>query len=176
MGLEVIIPAVGLALSAAGTGISAYGAVAQSSASRRAEGARKSQMELESNRKNREILRRTQVARATALANTTSQTGSSATSGSSALPGAYGEIRSQEDMNRSYNATATERGRDIFAANSDVASAQSISAIGNGVQRFGAAMMTNYRDINQIGTSLFMGDRSGAPRPSQGPFNMRDIY
>ena len=139
--------AIGTVTAVEGTAASAYGAHAQSVASQKAETARKNQMEFESIRRQRDIMRKNLISRSAALTNATAQ---GATEGS-ALPGAYSQINAQTGAEQAATNQNTEIGRDIFAANADMASAQSISAIGRSVTGFGTTLINNAEGIERLG-------------------------
>lgn len=143
----------GLAASGAGAYKQYEGAKAQSEASQRAEAARKQQMNLETDRKQREILRQSQLARSIALTRGTEQGANEA--GGSAIPGAYGQISGQETQNRTGVFQAVDIGNSIFQANREFAQAQELSAFGSGLSKLGGALYSNATDISNIGSSLY---------------------
>jgi hypothetical protein len=159
-------------LQAAGVAVGIGGAVAQyrgqseqAEASKRAEELRAKQMELESARKQREIIRRAQLANAQALATTTSQTGSAATA-SSALSGAQGQISQDAATNLGFEGQALGIGRGIFAANAQYAEAGKLTALGGAMGTIGSSLIKSSGQLNEMSTSLFGGKRAGYKGPS----------
>jgi hypothetical protein len=153
--LQAAVAVAGLATSALGASKkrSAQQEIAQ--ASRDAENARRAQMELESQRQRRDIIRKAQAAQAQALTSTTTQTGSAATAGSSALPGAQGQIANAESQQVGFLEANTLLGRDVFDANARKAEAEARAAEGAGLMGMGNALVSGAQSISQIGMSLF---------------------
>lgn len=164
MGLEVgaIAAIVGAASAVAGAGISGYAAVESSNANRkqmaaqrRAEEARRQQMNLDATRRRREMLRQAQVARAQAVS-TASNQGASEGSG---LAGALGQIEGQTGSNILGLNQNQELGNRIFDANAlastyaqQAASANAFGAVGSQLQSLGGSLIKNEGLINKFGT------------------------
>ena len=154
-----------LALSAGGTYMQMEGAKKSAAANKeavaaqqRAEDARKAQMELDAQRRSREIVRQQQRARSLAL---TSTTGQGAQFGS-ALGGSYGQIAGQTGVNLTGVGQNLLIGRDIFAANADLnrakmsmADAQAYSAFGSGLSSFGGALVRNMGPMSNLFNNFF---------------------
>jgi uncharacterized protein HemX len=147
--------AAGAGLVASGVGLyqNIQGQRELSAASKRAEAARERQAELNSLRERRQIIRRAQAARAVALSNATA----SGAEESSALFGAFGQIGSEAARSTRASNENLELGREVFAANRDVASAKSTIATGAGLSSFGSDAVNASPRIGAIGSTLFGG-------------------
>lgn len=156
MGVEVILTAsaiAGTVVAGAGAATQYVGQQQQTEASKRAEAARSAEMELESQRKQRDILRKSLIARSTALVNTTAQ---GAQEGS-ALPGAYAQIGSQTNQELGASRENLDIGRTIFSANADLAEAQGLTALGKSAVGFGTKLITQSESIGRIGSQVTRG-------------------
>lgn len=151
--------AAGIAIGVGGAATQYVGASRQAAASKEAEGLRKQAMELESARKQREIVRQAQLQASTALNRTTAQTGSSA-QGSSALPGAYGQIQQDAGRSLTYENAQLNIGRGIFDANAAYAGAGSLTAAGSAASTIGSALIKTSGPMQDMMESLFGGNRS----------------
>lgn len=149
---------VALALGAAALGASVYGTVKQVGAAKKqtaamqeqirmeqqAEALRRQQMELEANRRNKEILRNQQRARSMALSAATNQ----GAIGGSGLQGGYGGISGQANTQLLGTSQNLEIGRGLYAANQGVSAARmsyaaagTDMAVGRGISSLGASLM-----------------------------------
>lgn len=142
-----IVAAVGVAASVAGT---VMGVVAQNKvagAQEKAEKLREQQMNLEAERKQRQIRREQIVARSQALSNATSQGAGEGTG----LQGAYGQISQVSNS----QAQATEQNRQIgsgiFQANAEAARAGGAAATAGGISSLGSAIIQNYGTFGRVG-------------------------
>lgn len=144
-------------IGAAGIGVSLYGNSKQADASkkqyaaeRQAEALRQQQMQLESIRRERDVVRQAQAARAQSLSQAVND-GASAT-GSSILPGLQGQIAGQE----SRSITATEEnlaiGNATFAANADASRAKGEKADAAAWTDFGKTLFQNSDKVSNIAT------------------------
>lgn len=156
MGLEIMAIAqiAGLVIGAGGAAMSYSAQREQSAATKEAEQLRKAQMELEGQRKRREILRKVQMAQATGLTRTTGQTGSAAT-GSSALAGTYAQEQSFGQRELGQLGASLDIGRSIFDANARASDAATGQALGRGMQTIGGALIDRSKDLGQLGGTLF---------------------
>ena len=145
-----IVTGLALAATAVGTVTQVNAANQAAKASQRAEKLRERQMELESNRQRRQIVRNMIRARSQALATTTAQ----GASGGSGLSGAYGQIGQQGGENLVGVNQAQQIGAGIFKANRDIAGAESLAAFGGGLSSLGGAIFSNAEGIGRIGTFL----------------------
>ncbi len=166
------MPAISSFLIAASIGMSAYSAQKQMQANdanvqanrqaiaaqQRAEDARKQQMELDAQRRSKEIVRQQQRARSAGLTNATAQ-GAQFGSG---LPGGYGQIGGQTGVNLLGTQQNLGLGRDIFAANADLsqarmqmASAQGDMFAAQGLGSLGQAMIKNLGPMSNIFANYF---------------------
>jgi hypothetical protein len=150
LGFAFLIPLLGLALSAVGVGTAVYGAVKSAEASEDAEKARKQQMNLDAVRRRRQAIREAQIARATAVSNASAQgasEGSAVQGGVAALSGNAAE----SIVNTNQNVLL---GNAIYDANGRRAGAESISAIGGGLQQAGSMIMQNASKIRKLPSGL----------------------
>lgn len=154
---STVVTGLALAATAVGTVTQVSAANAASKASQRAEALREKQMNLESNRQRRQIVRNMIRARSQALATTTAQ----GATGSSAQGGAYGQIGQQTGENLVGVNQGQEIGAGIFQANRDIAGAEALAAFGGGVSSFGGALFSNAEGIGRIGSFLTSPRRNG---------------
>lgn len=131
-----------------GTGFQVKGALDAQAAQDKMEGLRKAQMELESNRRRRQIIRQAVVARAEALSNATAQ-GASAGSG---LQGGYAQIGGESGSAVAAVEQNRQLGRSMFGANMALSRAQTIQTIGSGVSSLTGALVKNQNEIGRVGT------------------------
>lgn len=140
----------GLGLQAAGMIQQADASQEASEASKRAETARQKQLELESSRKKREIIRQGILAKAQATSTATAQ---GAQFGST-LPGAAGSIASHSAYGVGGVNESQFLGNQIFQANRDIADAQSDAATGAGLSSLGGALTKNLGIIGRLSYGL----------------------
>lgn len=155
-----ILVAASLAATVAGTAMQISGANSASKAQqqviageRAAEAQRQKAMELDAKRRQLEIVRQSQRARAMATSTANNQ---GALFGSG-LQGGYGQIAGQTGTNLLGVQQNLQIGRDIFGINAgissakmDLASAQSFSAMGQGISSLGGAALKNLGAINSL--------------------------
>jgi hypothetical protein len=167
MAVGTFIAAIGVAASIAGTIVAYQGAQKQAKAQKqalahqmRAEELRKRQMEIDSTRKQRQMIRESQQARAKALAVSTAQ-GSADSTG---LQGAYGQISGQSGVNvlgvrqnEEIGAGIFEQNRLTTMANMRAASAGGMVATGQGLSSFGGALVNNAGTLGKIGSFMTGG-------------------
>lgn len=144
--ISTIIAGIGLAAGLAGTAVQVAGAGAASRASARAEKLREKQMNLESARQKRQIMRSALRARASALNSATAQ----GATGGSGLQGGYGQIGQGAGDNLLGVNNAQEIGAGIFKANIDSAGAQSLVAFGGGLSSLGGSLIDNSSTLGNI--------------------------
>lgn len=108
-------------------------------------------MDLDAARRRRQIIREAQLARATALSNATNQ---GAASGSG-LQGGLAQITGQENESILGVNQNQELGTDIFKANADARSGQTISNVGQAFQTVGGQIMQNRGAIQRVGQQAF---------------------
>lgn len=146
--VSTIIAGVGLAIGAAGAGVQYSASQKQAAAMEKGEELRKKQMNLDAQRRTRQVIREGLIARSQALTNATAQ-GAEAGSG---LQGGYAGIQS----NTLYNASGIEQNRQIgsqiFDANKQYAQAGSQMALGQGISSLGGAMVQNSQTLGRIYT------------------------
>lgn len=146
--LSTIIGAVGLGLSAVGTFTQMQAAKKQEAASRRAEALREKQMQLETARQRRGVIRQALRARSAGLI-AGSEQGASAGSG---VAGALGGVTSQATSNLQGLNQSMELGQGMFKANADMAGAASMASFGAGLGSLGGAIFSNSQTLGNIGT------------------------
>lgn len=145
------LTAIGLGISAAGVGLAYKGHKDAAEAGEKAEKAREKAMNLDAQRRRRQVIREMQLAQSTALANATSQ-GAAEGSG---LQGGYGEISNTGRTNIVGINQQQQLGADIFSANRAQASANSRASMGNAFQSVGGMMIEQRQEIARVGATLF---------------------
>lgn len=173
----------GLVATAVGAGTSVYGSSKSASAQkqqidaeRSIEAQKRRRDELDARRRQMEFFRHQQQARSIALVNATSQ-GASQGSG---LQGGYGQISGATGENLLGVTGNLEIGRNIFDLNAQLsnaklaqASAQSISATGQGLSQLGGALISSagaYGRLSQIGANPATQGASALPAWAGGKF------
>lgn len=151
--LTSILIGVGLAASAAGTVMNAQAQQKQAKAQQKAENARQRAMNLDAQRRRRQVVREMQQARALALASANQQ--GAAAPGSSALGGAYGQISGQAGTNILGINQNQELGNQVFAANREAGQAATQGAFGGAIESIGGMILRNQGEIARVGASLF---------------------
>lgn len=136
----------GATAAAAGTATTVHGQQVQAVAEQKAEKFRKAQMNLDVQRRRREIIREAQVARGLALNNAAGQGASEGTG----LQGGLNQIAANESQGLTAQRQNLAIGSKIFDANAQAAKGQSIAAFGSGAQNIGGTLMDNNTKIAQI--------------------------
>lgn len=139
--------AVGLILQVAGLGLSLYGQSQQTAAMKRAEDARNKQMNLDAQRRRRDVIRNAVYAQAQARNTAASQ---GALYGS-AYPGGQGQISGRAGNQTVESSQNQEIGSDIFAANKDYYNASVYTDIGAGLGSLGGMLVNNAGTIKRVG-------------------------
>lgn len=142
-----VIAAAGIAAGAVGTGLQVVGQRKAQKGAERAERLREAQMNLETNRSNRQILRQTLAARATAISNASAQ---GAMEGSG-LQGGLSQIQSQGTSATLASNQNREIGAGMFGANRQISQGNSLSATGSGLSSLGNGLVNNSETIGRIG-------------------------
>lgn len=145
-----IIPMIGLALAAIGTGVSVYSAMESADASQDAEAARKQQMNLDAARRRRAAIRESIVAKGLAV-NTAAAQGASE---GSAVAGAVAQVSGNAAESISNTNQNVQLGNAIYDANGRRANAESIGGIGSGLQSWGSMIMNNADKIRKLPEGL----------------------
>jgi hypothetical protein len=154
----------GLAIGAAGVGVSMYGASQAAKAQQQQiaiqqqqEAQRQKQLNLDAMRRKRDIIRQGILARGQALSTATSQ-GAQFGSG---LAGAYGGIAGRTNVNTLGVSQNQEIGNAMFGLNnqalqasSDYASASALASFGNSLGSLGGAVLRNAGTISRVGNSV----------------------
>ncbi len=136
-----------IAASAIGSLAGVAGSVMSAQAQSKAERIRKRQMDLDTIRRRREILRQGIFARSQALATAVSQgadKGSGLQGGYAGISGAVGRQTLAESQNY-------QLGNQMFDANRQNAQGQIVSNIGGGLQSLGSSILSNYGTFERIG-------------------------
>ena len=169
--------AITAATAVAGTGFSLFGSIQnskaakeQAQASQRAEAARQEQSRLEAIRRERDILRTAQVQRAQAL-QTAINSGQTSPTQTSLFGGIEGAVAGQT----SQGTTATEENlalsNQVFAANQDIARAQTAKADAAAFTDFGKTLFQNSQTIGKVGeTSINSLSRTSSNSLTYDPF------
>jgi hypothetical protein len=142
------IGGIGTAISAAGTVAGIAGQLMSASAAKKAEKLRETQMNLESAREKREIVRRSIMARSQALATGTAQ-GAQYGSG---VAGAMGNVTNQAASGLLGVNQNQQIGAGIFSANRQMATAGMIGSFGSGLQSLGGSLVSNQDMYGRLGT------------------------
>lgn len=145
-----IIAGIGLAVAAAGAGVSAYGTMQQAKASEKAEDLREKQMNLEATRRRRQIVREMIINQAAGRANAAIQ-GASGGMQDSAVAGAFAQQTGSAGRNVLATNQSQEIGAGIFSANRQLAQGQVTSSWGNNISSVGGAIMSNADTIARVG-------------------------
>lgn len=146
-----IIAGAGLALGAAGTAIQFAGQRQAQKGADRAEAIRRAQMEIESQRERRGIIRQAVQARAAALSNATAQ-GAAEGSG---LSGGLSQITSQAGQASTASFQNQGLGVNMFNANRQISSGQSQASFGSGLSSLGGGLVNNSQTIGRLGNYAF---------------------
>ncbi len=129
-----------------GTGISAYGAMQQAKGQKKAEALRLRQSNLEAARARRNTVRQAIIARSQALASATAQ----GAEGGSGIQGGMGQVAGQAGSNIQGINQGQSIGFQMFQANSQIASGQTLASIGSGVQSLGNFFAQNQQPLGRL--------------------------
>ena len=150
-GLGAVAGAIGTAATIGGTILQASGARAAADAQKKQEQLREAQMNMDSMRQRRSIIRQSQVARATAVSNA----GSQGVLDSSGLAGGQAQISGQTGQNLQGSFAGQRIGAQMFDANAQEAAGRTTASTGAGLSSFGGALVKNQDQIGKLGTFLF---------------------
>lgn len=154
--VSLAMGAIGLGLQAAGTMATMEGNRQAAAASKRAEDLRQKQMNLESMRQRRQVIRNAVRARSMALSGATAQgasSGSGIAGGLSQIAGDAG--RQIQGVNQ-----GQEIGAGIFDANRSIASAQELASFGGGLSSLGGAVFSSAEPMGRLTQFGFGQSRS----------------
>lgn len=154
-GIQTAATVGGAILGAAGTGASIYGQQQSAEASKKAEGLRKQQMELNHFREQRQIFRQAQNARAMAVTNAAAGGAIQSTG----LPGGEGQIAGNAGFQTTASNENLDIGRGLFDANAAAAQGKAVSTIGSGTAAFGKDLIQVGPELGRIGSTYFNGRR-----------------
>jgi len=153
---------IGLGVSAAGVGTQMYAMSQQAKVQKEmaekqkeAEALRQQQMNLESMRRKREMIRSAQASSAMAVASATNQGGGE----SSGLAGALSTVSGRSGNSLLATSQNEELGNKMFGINSQMATLQGeragyegMAGMGSGLSSLGGMMVKNQQEIHKIGT------------------------
>lgn len=159
------IAMIGLGVTAAGVGTQMYAMSQQAKVQKEmslkqqeAEAIRQQQMNLESMRRKREVIRNAQTSSAMAVAAASNQGGAE----SSGLTGALATISGRSGGSLLATSQNEELGTKMFGINSQMAALQgeragyeSMSGMGSGMSSLGGMLVKNQNEIHSIGTKFF---------------------
>lgn len=128
-----------------GVGVQAYGAYQQSQGNKKAEALRLRQQNLESARARRSTIRQAIIARSQALSSGTAQ----GAEGSSGLAGGLGQVQAQAGSNIQGINQGQSIGYQMFQANSQISSGQTMQSVGQGLSGFGDFLNQNYETLRR---------------------------
>jgi hypothetical protein len=149
--ISTVISGIALASTAAGTALGYVGQQKAQKGQEKAEKTREQAMNLDANRQRRRMIRESMAARSLALSNATSQ-GAQAGSG---LQGGYGQISGQTNTNIQGVNQQQQLGAQLFSANRQQVSGNSMSNFGSGLRALGSDLYNSAGSIDRIGTTLF---------------------
>lgn len=149
--LSTIIAGVGLAAGAAGTAVQYMGAQKAAKGQDRAEKLRAAQMNLETQRQQRQVVRQATIARAQALSNASNQ----GAADGSGLQGGYGQVQGQAGGAIVANSQNQQLGQGMFAANRQISAGQTMSSIGSGISSLGGGLVSGSDTLGRIGNYAF---------------------
>lgn len=148
---STLIGAAGVGLSAVGVGAQVYGMVKAQQGERRAERIRAAQMNLESQRERRNIVRQANIARAAALTAAESQ-GAQAGSG---LAGGLAQVSGQAGSSIQAVNQNQQLGTQMFGANRMISSGNTMASIGSGISSLGGSLVQNSDMLGRLGNYAF---------------------
>lgn len=146
-GLSLVTGIIGLGMQAAGTAAQMEGNKQAAEASRRAEALRKQQMDLESARQRRQVVRNALRARSLALTASVNQGASSG----SGIQGGLSQVQNQTASNIQGINQGQQIGAGIFDANMDVSRGQELASFGSGLSSLGGALFSSAPSIGRLG-------------------------
>lgn len=147
---STIIAGIGLAVAAAGAATTAIGTQQQAKATEKAEDLRQQQMNLDAQRKRRNIIREMIIQQAVGRSNAAVQ---GVSGGDSAVIGGQQQAVTTAGQNTLAVNQGQAIGSGIFQANKDLAAGQVTSAWGNAAQNVGGQIVQNSTTISRVGAS-----------------------
>lgn len=164
MGIETIA-LIGLGIAAAGTGVQLYegnkAAQSQKAAlqeQQKAEALREQQMNLDAERRKRQMVRQMTIARSNAVSATTAsgaQFGSGLAGAEAGISGQGNENLLGINQNQQIGAGIFAANRNMFSDYSSAASYSSMAGFGAGLSSLGSGMINNSGMISRVGSSFF---------------------
>lgn len=148
---STLIGAAGAAATAVGTGMSVVGAIQAQKGEKRAERLRQTQMNLESARERRNIVRQAAMARASALVAAESQgaeAGTGLQGGLQQIAGTAGQATAAVNQNQ-------DIGTSMFAANRQISRGNTMASVGSGISSLGGGLVQNSEQLGRLGNYAF---------------------
>lgn len=145
---STLIGAAGVGLAAAGTATQFIGMARAAKGEKRAEKIRAAQMNLESQRERRNIVRQANIARAAALTSAETQ-GAQAGTG---LAGGLAQVTAQAGAATQAVNQNQQLGQQMFAANRMISSGNTISSLGSGLSSLGGSLFQNNDKLGRLGS------------------------
>jgi hypothetical protein len=153
MPFSALIPLIGLAFSAIGTGVAVYSAIESNNAANQAEDARKKQMQLDVDRRRREAVRQSQLAQGQALNSAAAQgaeQGSAIKGSIAAISGNAAETIKNNNQNEAL-------GNQLYDANGRRAGWEAFSSVGGGLQNIGSLISNNNIKLQKLASQGIKG-------------------
>lgn len=148
---STLIGAVGAAATAVGVGTQVVGAVQAARGEKKAEALREAQMNLESRRERRNIVRQAALARASAVTSAQSQ----GAQDGSGLQGGLSQITSQAGNATVATNQNNQLGSAMFGANRMISSGNTMASIGSGISSLGGSLVQNSEMLGRLGNYAF---------------------
>lgn len=148
---STLIGAVGAAATAVGVGTQVVGAVRAARGEKRAEQLRQAQMNLESRREQRNIIRQAALARAAAVSSANAQ----GAQDSSGLQGGLSQITGQAGSASLATNQNQQLGTAMFGANRMISSGNTMASIGSGISSLGGSLVQNSDMLGRLGNYAF---------------------
>lgn len=148
---STLIGAVGAAATAVGVGTQVVGAVQAARGEKKAEALREAQMNLESRRERRNIVRQAALARASAVTSAQSQ----GAQDGSGLQGGLSQITSQAGNATVATNQNNQLGSAMFGANRMISSGNTMASIGGGISSLGGSLVQNSEMLGRLGNYAF---------------------
>lgn len=109
-------------------------------------------MNLDAQRRRRQIVRQMLINRSNALANTTQR--GAASDGGSTLPGLYGQVSQQANNEIAGVEANRQLGSQVFQANRQIASGQTQGSVGQAITSVGGTILQNKGEITSVGQQI----------------------
>lgn len=144
--IAATLAAVSAVTGVAGATVSYLGQRKAAAGEERAEAIRKRQMDLAAARDRRATIRQAVIARAQATSNAAAQ----GASDGSGLQGGLGQITNMQNQNIANINQGQALGTQMFGAQRQISSGQTMSSIGQSIQNFGSMIADNYSRFERV--------------------------